>query len=253
MQPIALPAFTDNYIWVIPSRDGHELLCIDPGTAAPVLTFNEQNPQKLAAILLTHHHPDHIDGVHDLVLAFPDCEIYGVCDPRLPPLTHDLIPGKSFTYGGYHWQILNTPGHTSTHICYYEAELGWLFCGDTLFSAGCGRVFDGTIEELFQSLQQLKALPSSTQIFCAHEYTYNNLRFAQWVEPQNQEVYQAIKRLEQHPTECSLPSTIAHELQVNPFFRLNEPAVQAFAQQFAHAETPLEIFRTLRAQKNIFK
>lgn len=254
MSIIAIPAFTDNYIWAILNTEAGVFDCVDPGDAQPVLRFADTQQLKLRSILLTHHHHDHIGGVCDLLKAYPDCIVYGPADPRIQGINHPVQNHQTIQVGHYFFQILFNPGHTSSHISYYEAQQGWLFCGDTLFSAGCGRVFDGTLEQLHQSMQLFKSLPATTKVFCAHEYTAQNLRFAQSVEPNNQFIQNYINKIEQQFPSCTLPSTLDNELQMNPFLRTEMQEVQAYALQHgALSKESLEIFRVLREQKNQFK
>lgn len=249
---VAIPAFSDNYIWAIVDSQQGVFDCVDPGDATPVLDFAKQQGLKLRSILLTHHHQDHIGGVRSLLHIFPSCTVYGPVDTRIPGITIPLTKNQTIQVGKYQFTVLFNPGHTATHISYYEVQQGWLFCGDTLFSAGCGRVFDGTIEELYLSLLLFKSLPADTQIFCAHEYTLNNLKFAHTVEPTNTHIIQLISELTHHPS-CSLPSTIGRELTINPFLRTDKAEVIAYAQKYgALSNTPLEVFKILRLQKNIF-
>lgn len=216
MQPIALSAFQDNYIWII--NGNKTFSCVDPGDATPVLTYAKQTGLRLSNILLTHHHADHTQGVHQLKEAFNDVSVYGPIDSRLAHIA-PIMPQPSVIIPPYSFQVLYTPGHTSTHICYFEPKMHWLFCGDTLFSAGCGRVFDGTMQQLFASFAELKALPDDTLIFCGHEYTRKNLQFALSVEPNNETMQTHLHTLLQNQSICSLPSTIELEKKINPFFR----------------------------------
>lgn len=251
VKPIS--AFTDNYIWMIVDPNQKQALCIDPGDAAPVMRFLKEENLKLKAILLTHHHNDHIGGVAALIHAYPYIPVYGPLDSRIPEVTQVISAGKTLALDGCEFQIINTPGHTSSHISLYEPKQGWLFCGDTLFSAGCGRVFDGTIEQLHQSLQALKKLPEQTKVYCAHEYTAQNLRFARTVEPNNRVIQDLATKLAANPTRCSLPSTIKLEKEINPFFRTEIEETQHFAKQAGckHKDS-LSIFAQLRASKNTF-
>jgi len=244
MTIIALSAFQDNYIWVI--KNQADFICVDPGDAAPVLAFAKQEQLTLNSILLTHHHADHIGGVRELKKHFPEVVVYSLFDSDKKP--------EFIQLDNYRFDVLSTPGHTGTHVCYVEPNQHWLFCGDTLFSAGCGRVFDGTMTELYSSLQQLKQLPDDTQVYCAHEYTHQNLKFALTVEPNNQAAQEHLNFLEANPDQNSLPSTIGFEKQINPFLRLDEPAVLAFVQQHApNAQTPEACFTCLRHAKDSFK
>lgn len=249
MQVVPLKAFNDNYIWVFDIND-NGLVCVDPGDAQPVLNYCQLHQRCLSAILLTHHHADHIGGVNKLKQIFPEVKIYGPQDARID-VTDEV--SNLLNLGNLEFQVLATPGHTSSHICYYEAKKHWLFCGDTLFSAGCGRVFDGSMQELFNSLSILRKLPDETKIYCAHEYTLANLKFANFVEPNNTDVQQYITKIQDQVLECTLPSTIAMEKRINPFFRFDHPNMQSFIKNFNmnHVDD-YHVFQALRLTKDNF-
>jgi hydroxyacylglutathione hydrolase len=227
MELIALPAFADNLIWML--HDGQQAIVVDPGAAAPVANALHERGLRLAAILVTHHHSDHVGGVAELapLLHGP---VYGPAHEPMPVEVTRLSEGMSFDIAGLHVEVLDVPGHTSGHIAYVVTEPGlapWLFCGDTLFSGGCGRLFEGTPAQMRHSLDKLAALPGESRVCCAHEYTLSNLRFARTVEPRN-------TALADYETRCkalraegawTLPSTIATERAVNPFVRVREPDV----------------------------
>lgn len=254
MNIFPIPAFSDNYIWAIIDKEKGLFDCVDPGEADPVFHFAKSNQLKPRAILLTHHHDDHIGGVGQLIKALPNTLVYGPHDSRIPYITNLVTENQIITVGTNQFRVLSNPGHTSTHISYYEPNNGWLFCGDTLFSAGCGRVFDGTMEQLHQSMHLFKNLPLTTKIFCAHEYTRQNLRFALSVEPQNQTIIKYTHQLENQSSICSLPSTLEIELLINPFLRTDIKEVIAYAQHHGALSTKsLDVFTILRNQKNIFK
>lgn len=253
MNVYPISAFTDNYIWAIIDKENALFDCVDPGDANPVRAFAHRNQLDLRNILLTHHHQDHIGGVAQLIQIYPNCEVFGPEDARIPYVTQRVKEKQIINIGSYHYHILFNPGHTSSHISYYEPRQEWLFCGDTLFSAGSGRVFDGTMEQLHQSLQLFKALPGPTKVFAAHEYTLQNLRFAEHVEPSNPDIKKHIRYLLSHRG-CSLPSTIAKELEINPFLRTDDQDVINYATQHgALSSESLDVFTILRNQKNNFK
>lgn len=254
MTVFPIQAFSDNYIWAIVDEEAKLFDCVDPGEAGPVLKFAQTNHLSLRAVLLTHHHDDHIGGVGELIKAYPSCTVYAPDDSRIPNSKKSMKKNDTVRIGQYQYQVLSNPGHTSSHISFFEPKQGWLFCGDTLFSAGCGRVFDGTMEELHQSLLMFKNLPPETKVYCGHEYTRQNLRFAQTVEPENQEIKRYAEKLEHQTALCSLPSTIDIERSINPFFRTDIPAVKKFAiNHGALSSESLDVFRILRNEKNIFK
>ncbi len=253
MRVTAIPAFTDNYIWAIHQEGNPYFTCVDPGEADPVIQFAQENNLQLKTILITHHHPDHIGGVGQLRQHYPACAVYGPRDPRIDHLTQVVEEGQKIDVDHCRFLILFNPGHTATHISYHEPQQGWLFCGDTLFSAGCGRVFDGTMEQLHRSMLLFKSLPPPTQVYCAHEYTAANLAFAHHVEPHNKEILHWQCHLNQLAGSCSLPSTIERELLINPFLRTDMPAVQQFAAEHgAQTKDSLAVFTVLRRQKNEF-
>lgn len=243
-------AFTDNYIWVLASAG--DAVAVDPGDAAPLLEFVEQNGQTLTALLITHHHADHVGGLARLSAACPQLTVYG--PPGIRGVTHQVKEGDAITVLGRRFEVLAVPGHTLDHIAYYDGS--HLFCGDTLFGAGCGRLFEGTPAQMFQSLHKLAALPDATLIYPAHEYTLSNLRFAAAADPANPDI--ARRRaadeasLEQGlPT---LPSTLAEEKRSNPFLRAHEPALRHSAErhQGGSLDNPVAVFAALRAWKNTF-
>ncbi|WP_419418614.1 hydroxyacylglutathione hydrolase [Legionella sp. D16C41] len=247
-----LLAFKDNYIWLLIDTIGN-VICIDPGDAKPVIDYLDKTGFTLKAILLTHHHMDHIGGVVELCQAYPNVLSYGPADSRIPVIHHTLGHNTLIELEPWQFRILSIPGHTSSHICYFETNKQLLFCGDTLFSAGCGRVFDGTYEQLLNSLLLLKTLPDQTKIYCGHEYTRQNLRFAATVEPHNLAIQQYQQTLNKDPHTCSLPSTMELEKEVNPFLRLSEPQVQNYAKMHGcHSEDLLSIFKQIRKNKDNF-
>ena len=250
-------AFADNYIWLIESPQvPARVVAVDPGEAAPVIAELERSGASLAAILLTHHHPDHIGGVSELLARGP-VPVVGPSDERIPQRTRTVRDGDRCELPdlGLCFDILQVPGHTLTHIAFWGH--GALFCGDTLFSAGCGRMFEGTPGQMNASLNRLRALPPETQMYCGHEYTAANLRFALTVEPQNRaalDYHERVARLRAADAP-SLPSQMSLEIEVNPFLRCDNPAVRAAAE--THAGRPLpepaEVFAVLRAWKDQFR
>ncbi len=261
MNVVALPAFTDNYIWLI--HDGQRAVVVDPGEAAPVVAALAREALGLAGILVTHHHGDHVGGVAELLAHFGPQPIWG---PRHERIAFDAgapvtCVGQGDVIGllGAEVQVIDTPGHTAGHVSYHlrvPGEHGALFCGDTLFSAGCGRLFEGTAAQMAESLARLSSLPGDTRVCCAHEYTLANLRFAAAVEPGNAAVLQHLDRCEALRTQGqpTLPSTLARELHINPFLRCREPAVQAAAAaRGADATDPVAVLAALRSWKNEFR
>lgn len=247
-----LPAFEDNYIWLLRDAEGRALV-VDPGDAAPVLYALGDAPP--LAILLTHHHGDHIGGVADLLARWPATPVFAPHDDRIPQANRRVAGGDRITVGGWHFQVIAVPGHTRSHIAYYGE--GLLFCGDTLFSLGCGRMFEGTPPQMHASLARLAALPGDTRVCCAHEYTQGNAAFALAVEPGNAALRaraEAVRAL-RAAGQPSLPTTVAEERACNPFLRCDAPAVRAAAE--AQAGGPLAdavaVFGALRAWKDGFR
>jgi len=249
----AIQAFDDNYIWAI--HDDRNVVVVDPGDARPVMYWLSQRELRLTAILLTHHHGDHIGGVIELVNAHAELPVIGhAADAhRLPPLTTAVHDGDKVTVPGLDLalDVLATPGHTVGHICY--AGAGLLFCGDTLFSAGCGRMFEGTPAQFQNSLARLAALPPETQVFAAHEYTLGNIAFAAALTPEDAAVCDALHWIQQRRAAglITLPSTIGWERRHNPFLRCDEPAIaQAVKQEGARAP---DVFAAVRRAKDGFR
>lgn len=248
--PIA--AFTDNYIWLV--RDNQNAVVVDPGEAEPVLDYCEREGLTLTAILITHHHGDHVGGVKALLAQFPETTVYGPADESIPKRTVAVGEGVIVDLPSVSLQlkVMAIPGHTLGHIAYYDNQR--VFCGDTLFAGGCGRLFEGSPLQMHQSLSRLAELPDATDVYCAHEYTLKNLAFARQVEPDNalltqrQQAVQAM-RTRQQP---SLPSTIGQELATNPFLRCDHEAVVAAASAHrGHTVAPgVETFAALRRWKD---
>lgn len=250
---LAVPAFKDNYLWLI--HDGVHAAVVDPGDAAPILAALDARKLSLAAILLTHHHADHVGGVSDLLRRFK-VPVFGPRGENIPQVTNPLAEGDAVTIPelNLHLSVLDVPGHTRGHIAYVAREQGWLFCGDTLFAGGCGRLFEGTPEQMVTSLEKLVALPDATQVYCAHEYTLSNLRFAHAAEPDNAALAERI-RTEQAKRDQGLPtvpSTIAVEKATNPFLRYREPAIaqHLIKEGRVNDPEPIAVFTALRQWKN---
>ena len=255
---LPVPAFNDNYLWVL--HDGQSALVVDPGDAAPVKEALHANQLQLETILVTHHHGDHTGGVAALQAAFGST-VYAPANDPMPfakktPFTA-VDEGSHFSALGCRWQVMAVPGHTLGHIAYFAEPPNddpILFCGDTLFSGGCGRLFEGTPAQMYQSLTRFAALPGQTRVCCAHEYTLNNLKFARAVEPENQDLmrYSVWCEERRNALEPTLPSRVEIERQINPFLRVTQSAVVAAAQSKSSASTldPVSVLGVLREWKN---
>ena len=250
---VPLPAFKDNYIWLLAGvRDA---AVVDPGDPEPVLRALAQRQLMLTAILLTHHHGDHVGGAGALADKF-NCPVFGPAAENIAGVSCPLREGAYADVPalGLRFRAQEIPGHTAGHIAYHGHNI--VFCGDTLFSAGCGRLFEGTVAQMSQSLSKLAALPDSTAVCCGHEYTVANLRFAQAVEPENREIREYAKQAAQRRRDNmpTLPSDLARERRVNPFLRCREPAVIAAAEQYAGRalKNSTEVFAVIRSWKDTF-
>ena len=251
-----IPAFRDNYIWMIRGgADPRAVAVVDPGDAAPVFAVLEREGLALAAILATHHHADHVGGVAALMAA-TGARAFGPARERMPAGVRPLAAGDRAQIAGLglDFEVLDVPGHTAGHIAY--AGHGTVFPGDTLFSAGCGRLFEGTPDEMLGSLDRLAALPGETRVFCGHEYTEGNLRFAMAVEPANSAIMDYVKRAagQRAQGDPTLPSTIELEKRVNPFLRSRNEDVKSAAERRAGRmlSDPVAVFAEIRSWKDVF-
>ena len=257
MNLIPLPAFSDNYIWLL-QHEGRAMV-VDPGDAAPVSKWLKENKHSLDCILVTHHHADHTGGVATLKSEW-HCEVYGPANEQLPFVYHPLRQGQLVSWEGLSFQVMEVPGHTAGHIAYWAQPSDQdplLFCGDTLFSGGCGRLFEGSPQQMLQSLDHLAALPGKTRVCCAHEYTLSNLKFAMAVEPHNDALQSYKLHCEQQRSQNkpTLPSLLSTELAINPFLRSRHVSVMAAVKGFAPSTSNQEadIFANLRSWKNEFR
>ncbi len=248
-----IKAFNDNYIWLVTTNEGS--IVIDPGEATKTINYLKENSLNLKGILITHHHFDHTGGIEDM-LKFKNVDVYGPVN-NISSINNKLRDGDLFSVIGIDFKVIEIPGHTLDHIAFFSENNGnpVLFCGDTLFSSGCGRVFEGTFEQMHKSVLKLKSLPANTKIYAGHEYTQSNLKFAMEVEPLNQKLvsrYNDVQDLLNKGTP-TLPTTLELELEVNPFLRCQTKEVQSsVVKQFNTSNHEDEIFKALRQWKDNF-
>jgi hydroxyacylglutathione hydrolase len=249
----AIPAFTDNYIWAIESQNSNQVALVDPGDATVCMTYLARQHKQLVAIIITHHHADHTGGIKTLTATYPNVNVYGPNNPKILGITHPLQEQDTLTLFNDELTLTvwSTPGHTLDHIVYFNETA--LFCGDTLFSCGCGRLFEGSAEQMTASLAKIKTLNKAINVYCAHEYTLANIAFAQHIEPEND----ALAQYHQHVLQLramdqpSIPTTLATELAVNPFLRCDQPSVMKHCSTLT-APNETEVFRYLRQLKDHF-
>ncbi|MEH6453103.1 MAG: hydroxyacylglutathione hydrolase [Psychromonas sp.] len=252
---LTIKAFNDNYIWLIKDSQSQHCIIVDPGDSAPVLEMIESQQLILDAIILTHHHYDHVDGVEGLLKA-TDTKVEIYSKNKIFPDSQLVKDGDQINFFNdtFCLNVMEVPGHTLDHLAYYNEAL--LFCGDTLFSGGCGRVFEGTHEQMFSSLSRLAKLPEATKVYCAHEYTQNNLIFSHHIEPKNQYLLKYIQKVSQLRQQGvpTIPSTIAVEKAINPFLRCHESSVINKLQAHLGEQLidPLSCFTALRKYKDSF-
>jgi hydroxyacylglutathione hydrolase len=250
-------AFSDNYLWVFHQTGSRDSAVVDPGDAAPIRAHLHQQGLRLTAILLTHHHADHIGGVTELQQQW-QVPVYGPPSAKIPQVTHPLSENDELLVCGVNWRVLTVPGHTLEHIAYFatpEDDSPLVFCGDTLFAAGCGRMFEGTPAMMYASLQKLAALPKATRVYCTHEYTLSNLKFAKAVLANSAALAERIEVEQQKRQQdlATLPSSIELELTTNPFLRCEDPVViTALAAVGDKTSNPAEVFGALRRWKDSF-
>ncbi len=257
---IAIPAFKDNYIWLIATESNHVII-VDPGDGRPVLKYLQDNQLNPVAIVVTHQCYDHVDGIMTILQQF-NIPVYGPASETIPGITQRVKQDDLITINDtYQLKVLDVPGHTAGHVAYYQSgSTGKLFCGDTLFGAGCGRLHTGLYDEMFHSLQKIAALPDDTHIYCAHEYTQANLKFARHLEPDNQAIRARIERTDAMRArgKITIPLRLSDEKNTNPFLRCHTPEIMTAAQRYADDHglssptDPISTFRTIRYWKNHF-
>jgi hydroxyacylglutathione hydrolase len=249
----AIKALKDNYVWVLPGANGNQAFIVDPGEAAPVHAGLAAAGLRLGGIIITHHHWDHTNGIKELLAERP-VPVVGPADERIAGVTHPVRDGDEVRLPGLPapLTVLEIPGHTRSHVAFVGG--GILFCGDTLFAGGCGRIFEGTPVQMYRSLQRLAALPGETRVYCGHEYTEANLRFAAQVEPDNDALRERLARAAEQRArgDVTLPSTIAQERATNPFLRAEQRSVTESAERHAGVRltSPTDIFAAVRAWKD---
>jgi hydroxyacylglutathione hydrolase len=251
MNLISIPAFQDNYIWAL-SDDNGRCLIVDPGEAAPVLAAIKENQWQPEAILLTHHHHDHVGGVKELRQKFPDVVVYGPAETQDKGTTKVVDDGDEVAILGRKFEVISTPGHTLGHLCFFSAP--YLFCGDTMFSGGCGRLFEGTPTQMYQSFQKINALPADTLICCAHEYTLTNIKFALSILPHDPAIndyYLKVKEL-RAKNQKTLPVILKNERQINIFLRTDDIDLINEISKETKMQQPEERFAWLRVKKDNF-
>jgi hydroxyacylglutathione hydrolase len=254
-QVTPISAFSDNYIWML--SDAEHAVVVDPGDAEPVIKALQDTGKKLAAILITHHHSDHTGGVDQLVKEY-GVTVYGPENSKYKGITKPLNDGESIELFNTQFVVKAVPGHTLDHICYFnqQAQSSQIFCGDTLFLAGCGRVFEGSMQQMLTAMNYFKTLPLQTKVYCTHEYSLSNLAFAQAVEPNNLQIQETIYRCKElrEKNIPTLPSTMDVELLINPFLRCEEPSVKegVVGQSEKELNSDLAVFSALRNWKNNF-
>ena len=252
MNLISIPAFQDNYIWVLVDND-RRCVIVDPGESAPVLDAIKENGWQPEAILLTHHHNDHTGGVPELRAHFPHLVVYGPAETQDKGTTQVVNEGENINIREWEFSVFATPGHTLGHLCFYSKP--YLFCGDTLFSGGCGRLFEGTPEQMYQSLQKISALPDDTLICCAHEYTLGNMKFAVSLLPEDraiQDYYHKVKEL-RAKNQNTLPVILKNERQINLFLRTDDIDLISKINQETNLQQPEQRFAWLRSKKDNFR
>ena len=251
-----LPAFDDNYIWCIENAEVDGFVVVDPGDSQVVIEQASKLQKKLSAILVTHHHADHTGGIKALLDHFGDLPVYGPTNSPYAGITHKLKENDSISIFDAHFRVMEIPGHTLDHIAYYNDQQGLLFCGDTLFLAGCGRVFEGSPMQMHQSLNKIMALPAMTMAYPTHEYSVANLKFAMAVDGNNEalKLAQTMCHEIRAENEVTLPTRLAQEAAINPFLRTHHKAVIASAEDYQQQtlKTPVEVFAVLRQWKNNF-
>ena len=252
---LPIQALRDNYIWTLINRSNNCAVCVDPGESKPLLQRLDKEKAKLVAILITHHHWDHTNGIKEIIKHY-DVPVYGPKKEHIPDLSTRLIENDLVEIEelGLSLKTIEIPGHTKGHIAYYGQEM--LFCGDTLFTAGCGRIFEGTTEQMFNSLNKLASLPKETLIYCGHEYTENNLHFALTLEPDNENLQQRLSQTQslRQKERATVPAPIEIERLTNPFLRSHEKSIRQAAEKFSGKQlpTPIEVFAEIRNWKNNF-
>jgi hydroxyacylglutathione hydrolase len=252
-----IPVLSDNYIFVLWEPQQKIAAVVDPALAEPVIDYLQEIDAQLVAIFNTHHHWDHIGGNKELARQFPELRVYGGTEDRgrIPQQQVYLAEGDTIQFADRTAQVFFVPGHTRAHIAYYfppkvADEIGELFCGDTIFAGGCGRLFEGTPAQMMSSITKLRQLPDETRVWCAHEYTLGNLKFALTVDPDNQDLKARYQKVQQDRSQglATIPSWLGEEKQTNPFLRWDTPALQVTAK----INDPVRVFGRIRGMKDQF-